>query len=46
MFGAILMTILSVLTILLGFGCPPILSLAGPVVLGTVILWLAAFGII
>lgn len=46
MFSVILMTILSVLTILLGFGCPPILILAGPVVLGTVIMWLTTFGII
>lgn len=46
MVSVILMTILSVLIILLGFGCPPILILAGPVVLGTVIMWLVTFGII
>ena len=46
MFSVILMTILSVLTILLGFGCPPILILSAPVVLGTVFMWLSIFGII
>ena len=46
MFILILMTILSVLILLLGFECPPTLILAGPVVLGTVIMWLTTFGII
>ena len=46
MFSLILMTILSVLIILLGFGCPPMLILAAPVVLGTTIMWLVTFGII
>ena len=45
MFILILMTIISVLIILLGFGCPPMLILAGPVVIGTVIMWLVTFGI-
>ena len=45
MFILILMTILSVLILLLGFECPPTLILAGPVVLGTVIMWLVTFGI-
>lgn len=46
MFSVILMTILSGFVLLLGFGCPPILILAGPVVIGTIIMWLVTFGII
>lgn len=46
MFSLISMTILSILVMLLGFGCPPILILAGPVVLGTIIMWLSFFEII